>query len=126
MNIKGIHLSWIVVADIEAAIKFYTETVGLNLLEFHKEYKWAELQGQDGATLGIAEHSTGCEVEAGSNAVVTISVEDIVAARESFLKKQVQLVGDIVEVPGHVKMQTFKDQDGNTFQLCQMLSPLHP
>lgn len=121
MNIQGIHLSWIVVKDIEAAIKFYTEKVGLTLREYHKEYKWAELQGQDGAILGIGEESACCETEAGSNAVVTISVGDIIAARNDYLKKNVELIGEIVEVPGHVKMQTFKDQDGNTFQLCEKL-----
>lgn len=42
MDIKGIHLAWIVVSDIEAAVKFYTETVGLTLMEFSKEYGWAK------------------------------------------------------------------------------------
>ncbi|HRD54929.1 MAG TPA: hypothetical protein PLC42_00885 [Parachlamydiaceae bacterium] len=57
-----------------------------------------------------------------ANAVVTISVQNIEEARTDFLKKNVTLVGDILEVSVHVKMQTFKDTDGNTFQLCQLLS----
>ncbi len=121
MDVKGMHLSWIVVSNIESAIKFYTETVGLTLMEFSKEYGWAELMGKDGARLGIAQHSASSEVAVGGNAVVTISVVDIEKAKSAFLEKNVQLIGETMEVPGHVKMQTFKDADGNTFQLCQML-----
>lgn len=121
MDIKGIHLAWIVVADVEAAIKFYTETVGLALMEFSKEYGWAELSGKDGARLGIAQHTATSEIPVGGNAVITITVVDIDKAIAEFLKKKVILVGDMLEVPGHVKMQTFKDPSGNTFQLCQLL-----
>lgn len=123
MNVIGMHLSWIVVADIESAVKFYTETVGLTLKEFSKEYNWAELSGADGARLGIAQHCPSSEVGIGANAVVTISVVDIEKAKNEFVNKDVQLIGDILEIPGHVKMQTFKDKDGNTFQLCQLLNP---
>jgi predicted enzyme related to lactoylglutathione lyase len=121
MEVKGIHLSWIVVKNIESAIKFYTEVVGLTLREFSKEYGWAELSGADGARLGIAEHCDASEVPVGGNAVVTITVTDIEIAKNEFVNKNVTLIGDILEVPGHVKLQTFKDADGNTFQLCQLL-----
>lgn len=53
--------------------------------------------------------------------MITITVVDIDKAIAEFLKKNVTLVGDMLEVPGHVKMQTFKDPSGNTFQLCQLL-----
>jgi len=121
MKVQGIELAWIVVNDVEKAIKFYTEVVGLHLCEFSKEYGWAELAGPSGSRLGIATASKETDVKAGANAVVTICVDDIDKARAEFSKKKVHLVGDIIEVPGHVKMQTFKDSDGNTFQLCQML-----
>lgn len=121
MELKGMHLSWIVVANIDSAIKFYTEVIGLSLMEFSAEYGWAELSGPDGARLGIAQYSESSEIEPGDNAVVTISVADIEKARNELLEKDVRLIGDILEVPGHVKMQTFADNDGNTFQLCQLL-----
>lgn len=120
MNTQGIFLSWIVVKDIKAALKFYTEVVGLNLREYHEQFGWAELSGADGTVLGIAQQSPSEAITAGSNAVVTITVKDVQQARKDFQKKNVTLVGDIIEIPGHVKMQTFRDQDGNTFQLCEM------
>lgn len=122
MKVIGMNLAWIVVKDLEAAITFYTDVVGLTLREKSLEHHWAELSGPDGFTLGLAQESSHMELRAGSNAVVTITVEDIVVAKNFYLKKGAKMLGDIIEVPGHVKMQTFIDKDGNTLQLVQLLS----
>lgn len=122
MKIQGLYLTWIVVKDIEAAVKFYTEVVGLTLKEFHKEFGWAELSGPDGTLLGIAQETPQEVTKAGSNGVITIAVDDIVSARNELAKKGVLLIGDVIEVPGHVKMQTFTDKDGNMLQIVQTLS----
>ena len=118
-NVKGMGLAWIVVKDLDEAIKFYTEVVGLTLKEKHEMFNWAELAGEEGASLGIAASEDF--LPAGSNAICCIGVHDIVKARKEFAAKGADLVGDIVEVPGHVKLQTFKDQYGNHFQLAEML-----
>lgn len=120
-QVQGIMLNWIVVADIEAAIKFFTDVVGLTLQEFHKEFGWAELSGPTGSRLGLAQESPACDKRAGTNAVVTITVDDIVVACKEFQKKGVRLIGEIMEVPGEVKLQTFLDSDGNMMQLAQLL-----
>ncbi|CRX37685.1 VOC family protein [Estrella lausannensis] len=120
-NTIGISLCWIVVKDIEAAIKFYTETVGLKLKDYSPEFGWAELAGAEGSILGITKENPEFGSKAGTNAVVTITVESIEKAREEFLQKGVKLVGEIMEVPGHVKLQSFQDKDGNSFQLAEML-----
>jgi predicted enzyme related to lactoylglutathione lyase len=117
----GMHLSWIIVSDINSAVKFCTEIMGLELCEFNENFGWAEFSGKDGARLGVAQVNAQLDQKAGSNAVVTITVNDIEKAREELLLKKVRLIDGIIEVPGEVKMQTFKDADGNTFQLCQML-----
>ncbi|MES2200160.1 MAG: VOC family protein [Chlamydiota bacterium] len=121
MKNKGIHLSWIVVTDFEAAVKFYTEIAGFTLIEKHLDYGWAELSGPEGSCLGIAKESSCSEVKAGSNTITAITVDDIDEARSFFQEKSVKLIGDIQEVPGHVKMQTFADADGNVMQLVQKL-----
>lgn len=122
MKVKGMFLSWIVVADINAAVKFYTEVVGLELKELNTEYGWAELSGPEGFRLGIAqacpEHE---EIKPGTNAVVTVSVDNLDEAMEHLVKKGARLVGEVWEVPGEVRMQTFLDTDGNTLQACEML-----
>ena len=121
MNTIGIHLAWIVVKDFNAAIHFYTEVVGLTLKEKVEEYGWAELSGPSGTILAIMKDSPESEFPAGSNAVVTITVKDLQIAREHFMKKGAKLLGDIVEVPGHVRLQSFVDADGNRMQLVQEL-----
>lgn len=121
MKTQGIHLSWVVVKDINEAIKFYTEVVGLTLKEQSPEFGWAELAGPEGSILGLAQENIEYGQMAGTNAVVTISVDDIESACEKFVKHAAVLIGETIEIPGHVKMQTFQDADGNTFQLVQQL-----
>lgn len=120
MKVAQVGLSWIVVKDIKAAIQYYTETVGLKLVELNEQYGWAELQGHDGGPLlGIAQEN---EYEkAGKNGVLTFTVATLESAIASMQKKGANLEGDLIEVPGHVKMQTMIDPDGNRFQLCEKL-----
>lgn len=121
MKVKGILLNWIVVKDIEAAIKFYTEVVGLTLHTYEKKFGWAELSGPEGMRLGIAQENPMQDTKAGTNAVTTITVDDIQKACEEFKKKGVKLVGQILEVPGQVKLQSFVDKDGNHLQLVEQI-----
>jgi predicted enzyme related to lactoylglutathione lyase len=130
MKTEGICLIWIAVKDIGKAIKFYTEVAGLELKEYHQEFGWAELAGPAGSILGLAQenaHANAHEnapdpVQPGTNAVVTIAVKDLAKAKEHFINKGATLSGDVIEIAGHVKIQTFIDADGNTMQLVQKLS----
>ncbi len=121
MNILGNMLSWIVVKDIDSAIKFYTDVVGFTLKVKSAEYGWAELSDPSGARLGLAQESDKMANKAGSNAVITITVKDLDEAIAFFQKQGVHLGGEIETVPGHVKMQTFYDADGNMMQIVEML-----
>lgn len=118
---QSICLAWIVVPNLEEAIKYYTEVVGLKLLEHHKEFHWAELSADSGAKLGIAQESDFCDIKSGGNAVLALGVEDVDAAKKRIAKGGTELIGDICEVPGEVKLQTFKDPYGNHWQLAQKL-----
>lgn len=121
MKVEGLQLVWIVVKDLEKALDFYTNVVGLTLKSHSSEYGWAELAGPNGASLGIAQENPAMSEKSGGNAIVTISVEDLDSARDHFLAKGANLVGQIEEVPGHVRMQTFLDADGNKMQIVQKL-----
>ncbi|HEV8051813.1 MAG TPA: VOC family protein [Parachlamydiaceae bacterium] len=121
MQTQGIFLSWIVVKDVPKAIQFYTEVAGLKLKEYHKEFGWAELSGPSGCLLGIAQENAEESVKAGGNAVITITVDDIETAKTHFAEKGADLIGETLEIPGHVKLQTFVDVDGNTLQLVENL-----
>jgi predicted enzyme related to lactoylglutathione lyase len=121
MKVKGIFMSWLVVKEIEPAVKFYTEVVGLTLKELNKHYGWAELAGPDGTMLGLAQENADFSMKAGTNAVTTVTVDNIQKGREHLQKKGAKVIGEIQEVPGEVKMQTFLDADGNMLQLVEMI-----
>lgn len=117
-------LSWIVVSDLKKAIKFFTETVGLKILNVSEEFGWAELGGETGgAVVGLAQENLEEDegFVAGSNAVITLTVENAEKAAEELEKNGVQLIGEMMEIPGHVKMQLFKDPDGNLLQIVEKL-----
>lgn len=126
METESIGLVWISVSDVQKAIKFYTETVGLKLMEVHEEFGWAELEGhRGGARLGIAQMQPKAEdtIQPGQNAVMTFTVANLETANADMRKKGAKLIGEIQEVPGHVKLQMAVDSDGNHFQLVECLVP---
>ncbi len=122
---RGFYVSernWIVVKDIRSAVRYYTDVVGLQLVEFNEEYGWAELEGSDGGSrLGIAQENELEKVKAGQNAVITFSVDDLEASKKKMMHQGAKCEGDVIEIPGHVKMQTLIDPDGNCFQICELL-----
>ncbi len=125
MKIKSIDLAWIVVNDLKKSVKFYTEKVGLKLMELDEGFGWAELQGEDGGIkLGLAQkHPTANEgINPGQNAVMTLTVDNIEETITEMKEKGGKLIGEIQEVPGHVKLQMVQDEDGNHFQFVECLN----
>lgn len=121
MEIPSIGLVWIVVDDHKAAVKFYTEVVGLKLMESSEEWGWAELEGKNGMRLGIGKWDEKCDVKPGDNTILTFTVDNLDAKKAEMIQKGAVCVGDVQEVPGHVRMQMIKDLDGNQFQIVQKL-----
>ncbi len=127
MSIKSMNLAWINVSDIQKAEKFFVQTLGLKIDSGAPEYNWLELKGSHGGmTLGIGQSddtdANQNPAKPGCNAVITMDVDDIVKTKADLEAKGVKFYGDIIEVPGHVKMATFADPDGNIFQLCQIIT----
>lgn len=125
---KTMGLAWIVVNDLKKAIAFYTEVVGLKLMENNAEYGWAELEGQEGgARVGImqCQLNNDEEVQPGQNAVLTFTVGNLEKAVAALTEKSAKLIGKMQEVPGHVKLQTVVDTDGNRFQLVEVIEQKH-
>ena len=130
MKINSVGLGWFGTANVEASQDFFKNTLGLEMTTYSPQWGWTEYTVADKKFMIGA---CGCEtiknlpntgmscLKAGSNTVLTFNVDDINAAKAELVAKQVRLVGDIVEVPGHVKMLMFLDPDGNHFQLVQML-----
>ncbi|WP_068467540.1 VOC family protein [Candidatus Protochlamydia phocaeensis] len=121
-KVKQINLSWIVVSDLAKAKAFFTECVGLKVSQDNGEHGWLELSGHDGgALLGVAQASENCPIPPGYNAITTFTVDNIKESADQLARKGIALIGDVLEVPGVVKLQLFKDADGNHFQFAQNL-----
>jgi predicted enzyme related to lactoylglutathione lyase len=97
------------------------EDLGLEMSCDTPEHNWMELCAADKAfMLGVGKADGFSPVNPGQNAVVTLTVEDLEAAKSELEAKDIT-VGEIVEVPGHVKMAFVQDPDGNYFHLTQEL-----
>ncbi|MCX5924816.1 MAG: VOC family protein [Candidatus Dependentiae bacterium] len=127
MAIKKISLCWVTVTDIEKAKVFFKESCGLEILgDSSPGHGWLEFVGTEGGTvLGVGQARQDPQGSAGINAVITMAVDDIVATKQDMESKGVLFIGDIMEVPGHVKMATFVDPDNNTYQLVQEFKKKH-
>lgn len=121
MELKGIFLSWIVVKNLEDSLQFYTKILGLKIKIHDQKNGWAELIGPEGTTLGISQENSQFTIKAGTNAVITLTVEDLESARLELLNKGAQVIGHIIELPGDARLQTFKDLDGNMLQLVEIV-----
>lgn len=121
MKNNGMGLVWIVVADLDKAIKYYTEVLGMEVSSIAKEFGWAELKSGDGAVLGLAQENPEFDMKAGSNAVMTMKVDNLDESKAELAEKGVSLLGEVQDIPGHCRLQLCADEDGNLFQLVQLL-----
>lgn len=121
--IKSIELGWIVVKDLQKAIDFYVNVLGFELTTHAPEYNWAEVKAPaSDFVIGIgAPSENDATMKPGSNMVPTFTTENIEMAITQLKKEGVTFAGDIIEVPGHVKMISMFDVDGNHMQLVQKL-----
>lgn len=118
-------LSYVSVSDWEKAQHFFIDVLGLKPTSTDEQYNWMELSGSEegGAILGVSLYTDKypSPIKPGQNAIMTFNVKDITKTKADFESRGVKFVGDIIEVPGHVKLALFTDFDGNKFQLVQVL-----
>jgi predicted enzyme related to lactoylglutathione lyase len=112
-----INVSWYQVNDINAAKKFYGDVLGLKKT-FEME-GWCEFSHADGgASIGLNQLREGDDER---GATVVLRVDDLARAQAELVAKGVRFEGEVLEVPGAVRIATFRDPDGNRLQLCQVL-----
>ena len=119
-NAKGLGMSCLTVTDINAAKKLFVDILGFEMTEYAEEYNWMEFKGEEGGIIGVGQSQGG--MKSGVNATLSINVENIEEAKASLEEKGVTFTGDIMEIPGHVKLAPFIDEDGNEFFLAQKLN----
>jgi len=111
----------IYVADMDRAVTFYTETLGLQLL-FRAGDHWASIDAGEGLQLGL--HPAGSHSPTpGTAGAVTVGftvdepIEQVVATLEA---RGVALRGPVVDDSGRLKLAFFADPDGNPLYMTEL------
>jgi len=104
------------VSDLERAMKFYGETLELELVWSSEELKWAEYKTNvPGIHIGVGVQD---DVQGSGTVSVNLGVRDLDQARAVLEKKGVNFPKPSVNIPGVVKLADFTDPDGNRFRLA--------
>ncbi len=105
------------VQDMDRAVKFYTEMLGLPL-KIRFENHWAEI---DAGTISIGLHPTENEeaVSGEGGAVVSFAVEDIESLVPVLQQRGVQV--GAIKNPDHGKFAILKDSEGNSLHLIEFI-----
>lgn len=111
----------IYVADMDRAVTFYTETLGLRLL-FRAGDHWASIDAGDGLQLGL--HPAGPQSpEPGTVGAVTVGftvdepIDQVVATLE---KRGVAVQGPVGDDSARLKLAFFADPDGNQLYMTEL------
>lgn len=107
------------VSDLDRAIEWYKDVLGLELVYKLDKHGWCEMSSATkGVTIGLGQTE---ELKPGST-TPTWGVLDIEAARKHIESKDVRFDGDTYEIEGMVKLCMFYDPDGNSYMLAQSLT----
>lgn len=109
------------VSDMNRAVAFYTEILGLELRQRFGDH-WAEVQA-GGLLIGLHPKSDGAPAPGTSGAIsIGLTVDaDIDAVVKQLSAKGVRFRGPVVNDGGAVALAFFGDPDGNELYLCQVL-----
>jgi predicted enzyme related to lactoylglutathione lyase len=107
------------VSDLRAAVAWYTKKLGFEKGFAAPAAGWAEVTSPvKKVTIGLNTNGA----RGGGGFTPVLGVKDITRAVTTLKRRKVQLDGDIVEIPGMVKLATFRDLDGNRLMLAESLA----
>ena len=102
----------IMVSDLDRAITFYTDVLGMELKGRYGNH-WADIKGP-GISIGL--HPTEKQISRGENLQIALGVSNF---KEAILLLKSSGVADKDNSKEKVKMATFHDPDGNTLYVVQ-------
>src|SRR5687768_10128272 len=95
------------VSDLDRSLSWYRDTLGFALLYKRDDIAWCELETAVArVNVGLSERR---EAGGPGGATLTFGVADLDAAKAALDERQVRQDGDIVEIPGLVRLLTFYD-----------------
>jgi catechol 2,3-dioxygenase-like lactoylglutathione lyase family enzyme len=102
----------IMVSNMDASIKFYTEVLGFKLKNRYGDH-WADIEAPD---MAIGLHPAAKDVSTGNNLSIGLRVADLNDSKQALEKQEIQFD---VRDDGEVSLAHFADPDGNAFYLVQ-------
>ena len=111
-------VSWFGVDDFESAKKFYGQVLGLN--KTFEAQQWAEFATAPRGKRPSESRQTRTRAKS-PGATVVLDVNDVERERKRLESAGVKFEGKIEEIPGIVRIATFRDPFGNRLQLAQAL-----
>lgn len=105
------------VTNLDRSIAWYRDVLGFELLYQADDIAWCELKTKvERVNVGLSERQ---EAGGAGGATLTFGVTEIEAAKAELDRHGVRLDGDIVEIPGLVRLLTFFDPDDNALMFYQ-------
>lgn len=106
------------VTSLDRSIAWYEKVLGFSLLYRSEDIAWCELStGVDKVNVGLSERR---EAGGSGGATLTFGVTDLEAAKAALDEHKVRQDGDIMEIPGLVRLLTFFDPDDNALMFYQV------
>ena len=119
--VTGVDFLGVPTRDLDVAVAFYGETLGLERSVYLKERNYAEFETGN-LTISVFDPSAmGLAHTANPNAAA-LHVEDVAAARAELEGRGVQFAADTLDT-GVCHMAFFSDPDGNAWMLHHRYAP---
>ena len=112
--IDGIAVVWLPVSDMDRALEFYGDTLGLDIEQQEDDWSMVVAGSVRIGLNGRAEEVSGGE----GGAIIAFATADIEESVSELRAAGVDIAGDVSEHPWG-KVATFRDPDGNELQLYE-------
>lgn len=122
--VTGVDFVAVPTKDLEEAVRFYGETLGLRRSVYRPESNFAEFETGTVTLSVIVAEKFGLEYAPNQNALA-LHVEDMDAARTALEQRGVEFAGETFDT-GVCHMAFFSDPDGNALMLHHRYAPREP
>ena len=123
-SISGVDFVSVPTHDLDAAVAFYGDTLGLRRSVYRPERGFAEFETGNLTLSIINPVAMGLEHQRSPNAIA-LHVADVQAVRETLQARGVAFAGDTFDT-GVCHMAFFADPDGNALMLHHRYAPRTP
>jgi predicted enzyme related to lactoylglutathione lyase len=121
--ITGVDFVMVPTHDIDAAVQFYGETLGLHRSVYRKDRNFAEFETGNLTLSVIDAEAMGLEHHAQKG--IALQVPDVAEARKTLEERGLVFQGDTFDT-GVCHMAFFADPDGNALMLHHRYAPRTP